>query len=129
MSFLHDCLIPMFAHASTGSPPKATRLRTSSPQFLPCILPVAPSASPTLGATGGIHGPTTTGTRTDRSSLESISATPALGFFHACVSQLRFPAVTEEDKEDGECDGEQRQDVGIVTCKHSPTANPLPPGG
>ena len=48
--YLHCCcLVPTFAHASTGSLPRATCVRASLPQFFLCILPVAPSASPYIG--------------------------------------------------------------------------------
>ena len=99
----HGCLVPAFARASTstGSPPRATRPRASLPRFPPCISPVAPSASPTSGATGEIHE-----TNCDRDACGQVFLVRV--FFHAYFPPLHYPAITEEDEADEKGDSEQR---------------------
>ena len=61
------CLVLTFVRASTGSSPKATYLCTSLAQFVPCISPVAHSASLALSATGNTTWTKCKGTRADGS--------------------------------------------------------------
>ena len=89
------CLVPVFALASTStvSPLRATCPRASLLQFPTCILPVPPLHREPLVK---YMGPTVTGTRAERSSLEIIPATPALAIFPRLFSPLRFSCYHRE---------------------------------